>query len=236
MSNPTAVAKLHLNKRSLTLATPPGILALVIVVSIIIALALQRAGIDPASEDYISGFRNNTGVAGSIIGFLVYLGVQAVATTFPFGMSLGTTRRAYTAGTCVYFVLQSAYVAVISAALLILEKATNHWFVHAYAMDSALLGDGNPLKLAAIMFVFTLTGMSIGGAFGAVFVRAGAKGPLVVGITLVVVLALLVLVLGPQIGAFFGSDVMLKLLSVALGIALLALGGTYLSLRGASVR
>lgn len=236
MNNVAAVTKLHLNKRALTLATPPGILVLMILITVIIALGLQRSGLDPNSEAYVSGFGNNTGVVGSITGFLVYLGVQAVATTFPFGMSLGTTRSAYTLGTFIYFLIQSAYVAVIAVVLLFLEKATDHWFVHAYALDTSLMGGGNPLKLMAIMFVLTLTALSIGGAFGAVFVKAGAKGPLIVGIVLAVVLALSVLVLMPSFSVIFASGVMAKLLGLGLGITVLALGGTYFSLRGASVR
>lgn len=236
MNNTAAVTKLHFNKREISLLVPASILLLAILISVIIALAMQRGGVDPTSAEYVAGFRNNTGVVGSITGFLVYLGVQAVATTFPFGMSLGTTRRAYTLGTVMYFVVQAAYIAVISVVLLFVEKLTGHWFVSAYALDSGLLGDGNPFKLAVIMFVLTLTAMSIGGVFGAVFVKAGAKGPLILGISLGLVLALAILFTVPYFSAIFASGVMAKLLGAGLVIALVANCGTYLGLRTASVR
>ncbi|XBH20299.1 hypothetical protein V5R04_08535 [Jonesiaceae bacterium BS-20] len=236
MNNAAAVTKLHFNKRELSLLVPACILLLATLISVIVALALGRAGMDPNSAKYIEGFRGNTGVISSIAGFLVYLGVQAVATTFPFGMSLGTTRKAYTFGTIGYYLIQSGFVAAVGLVLLGIEKLTGHWFVHAYVMDSVLLGNGNPLKLVATIFVLTFTMLSIGGVFGAVFVKAGAKGPLFLGISLALLLALAILFSVPYFSALFAGPVMLKLLVAGLVIALVANCGTYLGLRTASVR
>lgn len=236
MNNAAAVTKLHFNKRELSLLVPASILLLATLISVIVALAMVRAGMDPYSQSYIDGFRSNTGVLSSIAGFLVYLGVQAVSTTFPFGMSLGTTRRAYTLGTIGYYLVQSGYVAAVGLVLLGVEKLTDHWFVQAYVMDSALLGNGNPVKLVATIFVLTFTMLSIGGVFGAVFVKAGAKGPLILGIIFALVLALVVLLSIPYISTIFAGNVMAKLLIGGLLIALIANLGTYLGLRTASVR
>lgn len=236
MLNIAAVTRLQTNKRALVLGAPATILALVTIISIIIALAMARAGLDPESAQYVQGFRQNTGVLNSISGFLVYLGVQAVATTFPFGMALGTTRRAYTLGTLGYNVLQSVYMAVLCVILLGLEKLTGHWFVHAYVMDTALLGNGNPFKLVGVIFVLTLTMMSIGGVFGSVFIKAGAKGPLFLAGVLAVLIAVGVLVGGPYLVSIFSGNIMAKLLGAGLVAVVLSNLGSYLALRTASVR
>ena len=88
------VARLQMNKRDVTFGTPAGIVGVVLILSALIAIALQRAGVDPAQADYVAGARNNPGIGWSLPGFLIYYGVQAVATTFPFAMALGSTRRA----------------------------------------------------------------------------------------------------------------------------------------------
>lgn len=236
MKNIAAVTRLQINKRALVLGAPATILALVTIVSIIIALAMARAGMDSQSAEYVQGFRQNTGVINSISGFLVYLGVQAVATTFPFGMAMGTTRRAYTLGTLGYNILQSIYMAVLAVILLGLEKLTEQWFVHAYVMNTTLLGNGNPAKLMGIIFVLTLTMMSIGGVFGAVFTKAGAKGPLILSGVLAVVISVGVLIGGPYLGSIFSGNIMAKLLGAGLVAVVLSSLGSYLALRTASVR
>ena len=118
MNRIVKVARLQANKLDVTFLVPLYILAAVMVISALIVFAIQRGGGDPSSADYVEGARMNMGMVWSLPGFLVYLGVQAVSTTFPFALALGTTRRAFVAGTALANLVQSAYIALVMLALL----------------------------------------------------------------------------------------------------------------------
>lgn len=236
MSRPTSILKLHLTKRMYVFGVPAVILGVVIVITMLIAVGLSRFGVDTTSADYLEGIRYNSGVLWSLPGFLIYLGVQAVSTTFPFGMSLGTTRRAYSVGTALYFALQAAYISHLSVVLYYLEVATGHWFLNAYALDVAALGGPNILAVAATVFTLAFSALSIGGLFGALYVKAGARGPLVLAIILALTLVIALVILAPQLPSIVAALTRWSVLAIALALSLAAVVGEYLSLRTATVR
>lgn len=236
MNHLLKVTRLHLGKPGVMFGTPAGIVLIVLLVSAIIAMALQRAGLDPNSPEYVQGARWNQGMIWSLPGFLVYYGVQAVATSYPFALALGATRRAHVFGTALANAILSAFVALFMAALLGIELATHHWFFGLYALDVYLLGSGNPFLLAGTVFLLTFVATSVGGMFGAVWVRFGPKGPTVLALVLALVLAVLVLVFVPQAAAIVGGITTPILAGVALGIAVVALVVTWGVMRRASVR
>lgn len=236
MNRALNITKLHLNKPQAMFGVPTIIIAVVLVVTAIIALALQRAGMDPVRPEYAEGARGNLGMVWSLPGFLIYYGVQATATTLPFALALGATRRAHVLGTAIANLLLSAYVTVIMLVLLWLELATGHWFANIYALDNYAFGSGNAWMLAPTVFLGVFVSTSIGGAFGAVWVRYGSKGPTVVGLALALVLAVLVLVFVPQFGAIIAATTRGMLAVVAVGIAAVCLVGTWLALRRTAVR
>lgn len=230
------VTRLHLNKRELAFGRLLLIIGIVWLISVIIILAIQRAGVDPANPAYIDGARQNMGVVWSLPGFLVYFGVQAIATTFPFALALGTTRRAYVLGTAVSSLVQAAYITVVLSILLMIELATDHWFMGLYVLDTYLLGSGNIGFLAVAVFVGVFALLSIGGIFGAFWVRYGSKGPALFGLALALGLALLILALVPQAEAIFAGITGPRLAIAGLLIALVSLVGTWLCMRRTSVR
>ncbi|GAA1779443.1 MULTISPECIES: hypothetical protein [Leucobacter] len=230
------VIRLHLNKPSTMFVAPLTIVLLVLVMSAIIALALQRGGLDPNDPGYAVGARYNSGMMWSLPGFLVYYGVQAVATTFPFATATGSTRRSYVLGTAIANLIQSAFITAIMLALLGIELATGHWFMNVYALDVNGLGAGNPFVLAPVVFLGTFTLLSIGGVFGAIWLRFGPKGPAVLGLLLGLAAALSVLLLAPQLGEIIPAITGGILAGVAVAIAAIALVGTWLSMRRTSVR
>lgn len=236
MKNVITVARLHMNKRDITFLVPLGIIALVMVISVIIVLAIQRGGGDMNSADYIDGARMNMGIIWSLPGFLVYLGVQAISTTFPLALALGMTRRSFVAGAAVANLVQSLYIALVMLALLGLELATDHWFFGLYVLDIYLLGAGNPLQLFLTVLIGTFTMLSIGGVFGAIWVRFGAKGPTFLGLGLGLVLAITVLILVPYASDIFAAITPVRLALFGIGISLLALLGTWLNMRRTAVR
>ena len=236
MNRTLKVTRLQLIKLSGFALTPVMILGIVMVVSIIISLALQRAGITPDQADYVQGARNNPAIAWSLPGFLIYYGVQAVSTTYPFALALGTTRRNFILGTFLANALQAAYVALLLLALLGLELATGHWFSYSYVLDTYVMGAGNPWILLVTGFLGVLLCLTIGGVFGAIWVRFGAKGPAIVGLLLGLVAAFALLIFAPNLGEIIASITGAGLAITAGVIMAVSLIATWFAMRRASVR
>mgnify|MGYP003417434741 FL=1 len=236
MNRTLKVTRLHLNKLSSFLVAPLGIVAVVMVVSIIIALAIQRGGSPVDSASYVEGARWNSGIVWSLPGFLIYYGVQAVATTYPFGLALGSTRRDFILGTTVANILQAAYVAILLVVLLGIELVTDHWFMSVYVLDVNALGAGNPWILMASVFLGVLFCLTIGGLFGSIWVRFGPKGPAIAGLALGVVMAVALLILAPNLVELIFDITAQGLAIAAVAMIVVALGGPWLAMRRAAVR
>jgi hypothetical protein len=236
MSAVVSTVKLHLNRRSGTFVVPLMIAATVAVISVLIALIFWRSGSEPGTAGWIEGSQSNPGIVYALGGFLGYFGVAAVATTFPFALTLGATRRAFVAGTLIWDAITAAYIAVIFAVLNAIELATNHWFAGFYIFDVYVLGGGDTLRLLAIVFLGVLAILTIGGVFAAAWVRFGALGPQVIAAAVIIALAITLIIIVPEIGAI-AAAFQLWWLAVAAGVAiLLSAIGTWLLLRPAIVR
>ena len=231
------VTRLQMNKRDVSFFVPAIIVGMVMIVTAIISIALQRAGVNEVgSPEYVAGAMANTGIIFSLPGFLVYYGVQAVSTTFPFATALGATRRNYVIGTALANAVTGLYVAAMLSVLLFIELATNHWFMGIYVLDTYALGSGNVWQLALTSFLGTFAFTSIGGVFAAVWVRFGSKGPTALVLALGLVLAVLILVFVPYFAEIFAAITGAMLAWIGLGISVLAIGGTWFSMRRTAVR
>ena len=236
MSTVISSVKLHLNKRAATFLVPLYIVGVVAVVSILISLVFWRSGSTPGSAGWVQGSQSNPGLLYALVGFLVYLGVQSVGTTFPFALTLGATRRDFVTGTLLWDAITAAYLAVILAVLNVLEIATNHWFAGFYIFDIYVLGAGDPARLLLIVFLGTLTALTIGGVFAAAWVRFGARGPQLVGIGLFLVILILLIVVVPEAAAIANAFQLWWLAVAAVITIVAACTGTWLLLRPAIVR
>lgn len=231
------VTRLHLNKYENVVITPLLILAAVMAISIIIQIAIQRStGVDVRSPDYIEGARWNQAIVWSLPGFLVYYGVQGVATTYPFALALGTTRRNFIVGTMLANALYAVYLTALMLVLLGVELATNHWFIGVYVLDVHLVGAGDPAILGPTVFLGTLFCLTIGGLFAAVWVRFGNRGPTILGLLIGLLLAIALLILAPRLGEIFARLTGAGLAWGAAAVILVALVGTWFAMRRASVR
>lgn len=230
------VTQLQMNKRDLTFLVPIVIIGVVLVVSAFISIALQRAGLDPADDSFAEGARANIGIAWSLPGFLVYYGVQAVSTTFPFATALGATRRNYVLGTLVANIVNAVYITAIMSVLLLIELATDHWFFNIYVLDNYAFGAGNVGILALTTFLGVLLCTSVGGLFAAVWVRFGNRGPTILGLALALLFAVLVLVFVPYAGEIIAAITAPMAVGVAVAVLAIALLGTWLSMRRTAVR
>lgn len=229
------VTRLHYVKRSVLL-TPVAIMALVVVITCLIAFIMQRAGMDTTSPEWEQGFQNNGGAIWSFPGFFVYLGVQAVSLTFPYGMALGTTRKSYALGTGLFYVVQSIYTALLGLVLYGIERLTDGWFVNSYVFNVTMLGSGNLAKLLLMLFSISFFALCAGGVFGALFVRLGSRGPLFLGIAMIIALGVLLLIFAPNLGAIFSTLTIVKFASALLLLAVASVVGQYVALRSATVR
>lgn len=236
MSAVVSTVKLHLNKRNETFVVPLYIAGTVAVISVLIALLFWRSGSQPGSAGWIQGSQSNPGIVYALAGFLVYLGVAAVGTTFPFALTLGATRRAFVAGTLLWKAAISAYIAVIFAVLATVERITGHWFAGFYIFDIYVLGAGDLARLLPIVFLGCLTALTIGGVFSAAWVRYGVRGPQFVAISLVVVIVLVLIVVLPSLGTIAAAFQLWWLAVVAAVLIAMAAVGTWLLLRSAIVR
>jgi hypothetical protein len=231
-----STVKLHLNRRESTFVVPLGIAGVTAVLSVLIALIFWRSGSDPGTAGWIVGSQSNPGIAYGLFGFLGYLGVSSVATTFPFALTLGATRRAFVGGTLIWAALTAAYIAVIFATLSMVEIATNHWFTGFYIFDVYILGAGDIPRLLLIVFLGVFATLTFAGVFAAAWVRLGALGPQLVALVVVLVIAVVAIILVPQSAAIAAAFELWWLAVVASGVIALSAIGTWLLLRSAIVR
>jgi hypothetical protein len=236
MSAVVSAVKLHLNQRRVTFIAPLTIAGMVALISILISLIFWRAGSQPGSTAWINGSQSNPGVAYALVGFLGYAGVASVATTFPFALTLGATRRSFVVGTLLWDAITAAYVAVIFAVLNLLELATQHWFAGFYIFDIYVLGAGDTGRLLLIVFLGTLFSLTVGGVFAAGWVRFGIRGPRLIAVGVILAIGIAAAILVPSAPAIVAAF-QLWWLAVAAGAGIvLASVGTWLLLRPAIVR
>ncbi len=231
-----ATTKLHLNKREVTFQRPLIIAATVALISVLIALLFLRGGSVPGSEDWVASSRLNPGMLYAFPGFLGYLGVQSVATTFPFALTLGSTRRAFVGGTLLWAIIASAYLTAILAILTMIEIATGHWFSHFYVFDIIVLGGGNLALLIPIVFLGTMSLLTLGGVFGASWIRYGARGPQLIAVSAVIVIIVALIIILPTAPAIIAAFQLWWLAVLAAIVIALSAIGMWLLLRSALVR
>jgi len=237
-SAPTAVDVVHLQtaKRFMTFAVPLLTLAVALVISAVVSGVFYQLGSRPGTAEWVQNSRNNSAVFWALPGFLGYYGVQSVATTFPLALTLGAGRRAFTAGTLLFHGLLAAYIALAGLVLLGVERLTGQWFVGLYLMDVVILGGGDPVRLALVLFLATLILMSVGAAFAAAWVRFGARGPAVLAMSTVLVLAVGALFLASQAQALVNAFQPWWLVAAAVVVIALACAAQRQLLHRASVR
>ena len=236
MNAVVSTLKLHLNRRVSTFVIPLANAGVVAAISILIALIAWRSGSEPGSEGWIQGSQSNLGIAYALFGFLGYLGVSSIATTFPFALTLGATRRAFVAGTLIWAAITAAYIAGFLAVFAMVEIATNHWFSGFYIFDVYVLGAGDIPRLLLIVFLGVFATLTFAGVFAAAWVRWGAFGPQFVAVVIVLAIAIVALILVPHTASIIAAFQLWWLAIVAVGVIALSATGTWLLLRSAIVR
>jgi hypothetical protein len=230
------VVRLHFARRLNLLLVPLFIIAVTLVISVVIQVAIQRAGGDVDTVAYAAGARQNPGIAWALSGYLVAMGVSTVATSYPLAAALGTTRREFALGTAATHALTALFLTAVFVGMLGLERATGHWSGGFYVFDVNVLGAGDPAVLAAATFLGAWLALSIGGVFGASWLRFGPRGPLAISVAVVALIAVVVLLAVPSFAAIAEAFRPWWLAVAAVVLTGLSIAGVFGFLRRASAR
>lgn len=231
-----SVVRMHLSRVFTSVLMPVFLSVGVVAAMIIVTFAINAAGVDTRSTAFADGMSSNGGITFTLMGFLIALGVTSATACFAFATSLGVTRRHYVAGTAVFFVIQAVLITALLSLLLLLEKATDHWFIGARALDVVILGSGDWGRFLVIVSLGVLMFLSLGALFGASWLRFGMRGPLVISAVVVVLLAVGVFLAIPRFAEIMAALTFAMVPAVLIAVTLVALLGAAAFLNRASVR
>ncbi len=173
--------------------------------------------------------------------YLVVVGVQAVAFTFPFALGFGATRRDFWLGTCAMFVLVSLEMAVAIATLVKLEIVTGGWGIGAHMFDALWYGEHGWLTDFYATFCLQLLVLFIGAAATTVYMRWRNRGMLVLtgGAAAAVVIVIAAVTFSNSwalLLSWFAGLSVAGAFTLVLIPALLCAGSGYLVIRRATTR
>lgn len=201
------IMRLHFVNPMTVLGTPLMIFGFILAGHLaiwgIITIAAPADGLADAQAGMMSG----SGGSYFIFVYMLVVAVQATNQNFRFALSYSVTRRDYSLGTALTFVILSILFTAIMLVLGQIELATGGWglsgrmFVPEY-LDFGLAGRGALYLLAFLFFFF------VGSAAASVFVRWGSRGMtyafVILAAALIGVAALVTLAEGwPSVGRFF---------------------------------
>lgn len=232
------VVRIHVANPWPTIITPwlvfAAVFGLTYAIWRIVLTAAGPGGIEP------DGFRYNGGVTWIFI-FLMVVAIQAMSQTFPFALGFSVTRRDYSFGTAVYFVLLAAIYSMGMTVLAGVESLTGGWGVEGGFFAAGFMATLPLAQVAFIYFAALLFLLFFGAAVGSVFVRWGSNGILIFfGVIAVLLVATIWLVTNADawgaVGAFFTDNSVLTILTWSLpGTIMLAIVG-YALMRRATPR
>ena len=229
-TSPVLVAsRVQLANRNTFIWSPLLVLGGAFVLTLAVWGIVQGAVADPDGAKY-------SGAVQAPFWYLLVIGAQAVAFTFPFSQALSITRRDFWLGAMTTFLGFSAIWSVGLWALGLVEKATGGWFMDGsfftLPLDLTLQGHsvipaaGSPWYLL-LWFLLALLALSVGFAFGTVYKRWGTMG---LTISIIAVVAVLVAFIGsavkwnwwPTLATLFPLEHLVGSISVALGVVIIA--------------
>lgn len=169
------VTRLHLTNRFPIMVLPLLILAFIFLVNYIIWWLLLGAMDGPGGLETLDGI-SFSGASSFIFIYMLVVAVQAVNLTFPFALGFSVTRRDFYLGSCVAFVLLSAYYAAIMTVMAVMERLTNGWGLGGSMFDVVYFREENPLLQFVLFLLIFLFFFFIGAATASVYVRWRANG------------------------------------------------------------
>ena len=197
------IVRLHYANRMNSIVVPLNITAFIVIVYLIVqGIIVYTTGNNAdVGQGYSPGLTY-------FLPYQIVFAVQAMNLTFAYALGLSSTRRDFSLGTWLMFVIQSAGFAVLFTVLSYLEQWTNGWGLHASIFHAVIYGTGNPGQRLLTFFAGILFFQCIGSVFGAVYVRWRSGGLYILGgLMLLVILGSIALITftnsWPAIGRWF---------------------------------
>ncbi|WP_394553360.1 hypothetical protein ACDF64_03145 [Agromyces sp. MMS24-JH15] len=172
------IIRLHTVNPGVFFIVPWVIMAGAWAISVVLVLIIGAAG--APVEKVTVGMQYSWAVL-SPQWYLVVVGVQAIAFTFQFALGFGATRRDYWLGTWLMFLFVSIVNAIAIATLVMIERATDHWWVGAAMFDALWYVGADWITAAYTTFALQLFVLTVGAAATTVYMRWRMPGMLVLG-------------------------------------------------------
>lgn len=207
-----AVMRLHLVNRFSVFGLPWLILGFIFVVNLIIWWIIFSSVNDSADRADVQDGLQYSGASFYIFVYMMVVGIQAIALTFPFALGYSVTRREFWLGSSLTFVALSAFYSAGMTVLAAIEEATNGWGFGG-RMFTALYFGGDGMQWWERFFLFFATFLFfffVGAAVATIYQRWRVNGMLVFFAALVLVLVGLVALVTftqnwPAVGAWFAE-------------------------------
>ncbi|SMG09581.1 hypothetical protein [Agreia pratensis] len=212
-SNILAVVRLHLVNRYSVFAVPWLIMAGIFVVNVAIWWIIFAS---VSSEADRADARDGISYSGALFYIFVYmlvLGIQAVAFTFPFALGFSVTRRDFWLGSALTFIALSAVYSACLTILATIEVATGGWGLGGTMFASYYFGgaDASWIERFGLYFATYLFFYFVGAAIATIYQRWRNNGMLVLfgtlGLVLIAGIALVSFTNSwPSVGAWLDSN------------------------------
>lgn len=208
-----SVARLHLVNRYNVFVVPWMILGFIFVVNLVVWWIINTS-VDSATDraDIMSGLQYS-GASFYIFIFMLFLGIQAVSSSFPFALGFSATRRDFWIGTSLTFVALSAAYSAALTVLAGIEVATGGWGFGGTMFATFFFGGTEAYWLLRFVLYFATFAYFFftGATTAAIYQRWRMNGMLVLfgGLTVLLLgsLALVAVTSSwPVVGAWFGAN------------------------------
>lgn len=177
------IVRLHYANRSSSMLVPVGVAACIFAVYLIVQGIINYS----TGTNADNGQSYSTGLV-YFLPYQVVFAVQAMNLTFAYALGMSSTRRDFSYGTWLMFLIQSAGFAVLFTALSYVEQWTTGWGLHASIFQSVIYGTGNVGQRLLTFFAGVLIFQCLGSVFGAAYVRWRVYGMYVLSAAFVFVI------------------------------------------------
>jgi hypothetical protein len=208
-----SVARLHLVNRYNVFIVPWMILGFIFIVNLVVWWIITASVNSPTDRaDVMSGLQYS-GASFYIFIFMMFLGIQAVSSSFPFALGFSATRRDFWIGTSLTFVALSAAYSAALTVLAGIEVATGGWGFGGTMFATFFFGGAEaswPLRFVLYFATFAFFFFT-GAAASTIYQRWRMNGMLVLfgGLTILLLgsLALVTVTSSwPLVGAWFAAN------------------------------
>jgi len=233
-----SVVKLHLANPWTTITFPWIVMLTIIALTVLVWMVVLANIPDVADQAKAREGFGYSGSSGFIFVYMIVVAVQSINTMFPFAQGYGVTRRNFSLGTALYFVILSAFYSVGLTILSIIEDVTKGWGVGGSIFSVGYFGD-SPAQRLFVFFAILILFFFSGSAIAAIYVRWKGVGIttffIAFGFALVAAGALITLVRGwDEVGAWFSATGLVGSFAWSFVVSALAAVGGYAVLRRAT--